>query len=219
MSIKLLTYNTFLRPYCIKTNEDDFKQQRMQDMIKHFEPFDVVCLQECFDTFNHRQFEFLSMIEESGFRYTSISPGAGFCEGKLIDGGLVVISKYEIVESHFMDYGVMGQSDGLSKKGILFCRIAIPEEVVIETEMSDTHLINRELEEMVDSNQNCRFINVFCTHTQANYFTLTPKQVKGCFYIQFDQILRIRKFVESIYAKSKTNLDSGYGYIEKLYII
>ena len=40
------------------------------------------------------------------------------------------MSKFPIVESNFYDYGTMGQSDGLSKKGILYCRIQIevPED-------------------------------------------------------------------------------------------
>jgi hypothetical protein len=54
---------------------------------------------------------------------TSDKPG--IFEPKMIDGGIAVLSKHPIVDSKFYDYGTMGQSDGLSKKGILYCRIEI----------------------------------------------------------------------------------------------
>jgi endonuclease/exonuclease/phosphatase family metal-dependent hydrolase len=125
MEIRILTYNTFLRPYVIKTNEDDYKQERLEDMISAFKDFDILCLQECFDTFSHRQFELLTKLSEHGFKYVNTSTNPGLCEPKLIDGGIVVVSKFPIVESKFYDFGTMGQSDGLSKKGLLYCRICI----------------------------------------------------------------------------------------------
>ena len=99
-------------------------------MIAAFEDYDIICLQECFDTFTHRQFDLIEKLEKAGFKYVNTSDKPGFCEPKMIDGGIVVMSKFPIVESNFYDYGTMGQSDGLSKKGILYCRIQIevPED-------------------------------------------------------------------------------------------
>jgi endonuclease/exonuclease/phosphatase family metal-dependent hydrolase len=125
MQVRVLTYNTFLRPYLIKTNEDDYKQERLDDMVIDFKDFDIVCLQECFDTFSHRQFELITKLGDAGFKYVSTSDKPGLCEPKMIDGGIVILSKYPIVESKFYDYGTMGQSDGLSKKGLLYARIRI----------------------------------------------------------------------------------------------
>ena len=128
MEIRLLTFNTFLRPYLIKTNDDDYKQERMEQMITAFQDYHIVCLQECFDTFTHRQFELITKLGQAGFKYVSSSDKPGLCEPKMIDGGIVVLSKFPIVESKFYDFGTMGQSDGLSKKGLLFCRIKIDSE-------------------------------------------------------------------------------------------
>lgn len=125
MNIRLLTYNTFLRPYGIKTNEDDFKQERLEDMVSAFKEFDILCLQELFDTFSHRQFELISKLESVGFKYVSTSTKPGLFEPKMIDGGITVVSKHPIVDSKFYDYGTMGQSDGLSKKGVLYCRVKV----------------------------------------------------------------------------------------------
>lgn len=49
-SISLLTFNTFLRPPPIKTNEDDYKEERFAEMKHVFKDYDIVCLQEMFQT-------------------------------------------------------------------------------------------------------------------------------------------------------------------------
>ena len=190
MKIRILTFNTFLRPYVIKTNENDWKQERMLEMLTKFQDYDIICLQEMFDTFSHRQYEFVSLLQQSGFQYVSISDSPNFCEGKLIDGGLVLASKYPIIESEFLNFGNMGQSDGLSKKGVLYCRIQIDTE----DNLSEDKLINSQ-------NKSAVYFNLFLTHTQASYPELTKKKITGTFFIQFDQVLQMRKFVEEIYFK------------------
>lgn len=129
MSIKLLTYNTFLRPYMINTGGSDYKTERLEDMIRAFKAYDIVCLQEAFNTFTHRQHELCTKMASAGFNYMSRSPDPDFCEFKLIDGGLLVFSKFPIIESEFFDYGTMGQSDGLTKKGVLYSRVQITDGV------------------------------------------------------------------------------------------
>ena len=54
-NIKLLTYNVFLRPPPIKTNEDDFKHQRLNDILDEIAQFDIVCFQEMFQTASFRK--------------------------------------------------------------------------------------------------------------------------------------------------------------------
>lgn len=48
--IKLLTFNVFLRPPPIKTNQDDYKEERFQEMLKIIDNYDIVCFQEMFQT-------------------------------------------------------------------------------------------------------------------------------------------------------------------------
>jgi hypothetical protein len=94
-------------------------------MIQEFKKYDVVSLNESFDTFTHRQHELCVRMEEAGFKYVASSTKPGLCESKMIDGGVIVFSKFPIIDTKFFDYGTMGQSDGMSKKGILYCRIMI----------------------------------------------------------------------------------------------
>ena len=48
--VSLLTYNVFLRPPPIKTNEDDYKEERFEEILKVIRQYDIVCLQEMFQT-------------------------------------------------------------------------------------------------------------------------------------------------------------------------
>lgn len=54
-TIKLLTYNLFLRPPPIKTNDDDFKNERLNDFLEIMDQFDVICFQEMFQTATFRK--------------------------------------------------------------------------------------------------------------------------------------------------------------------
>jgi hypothetical protein len=46
--VRLLTYNVFLRPPPIKTNLDDYKEERFIQIMKIIQDYDVVCFQEMF---------------------------------------------------------------------------------------------------------------------------------------------------------------------------
>ena len=52
--IRFLTFNVFLRPPPIKTNEDDFKEERFQEMLKIIDDYDIVCFEEMFQTATFR---------------------------------------------------------------------------------------------------------------------------------------------------------------------
>ena len=125
MNLRILTFNTFLRPYLINTNGNDYKQKRLHDIVNAVKDFDIIAIQEAFDTFTHRQHEFICAMHSEGFTHVASSDKPGLCESKLIDGGIVVFSKWPIVASKFYDFGTIGQSDGLSKKGVLYCRIVV----------------------------------------------------------------------------------------------
>ena len=64
--IRLLTYNIFLRPPPIKTNENDWKDERLNLFIEELINFDVVCLQEMFGTWTNRRHY---MIKKSKVTY------------------------------------------------------------------------------------------------------------------------------------------------------
>ena len=42
-NIRLLTYNMYMRPPPVKTNESDHKDARLEEFIKRLEDYDIVC--------------------------------------------------------------------------------------------------------------------------------------------------------------------------------
>jgi hypothetical protein len=52
--VRLLTFNVFLRPPPIKTNLDDYKEERFQEILKIIDDYDIVCFQEMFQTATFR---------------------------------------------------------------------------------------------------------------------------------------------------------------------
>ena len=41
--IRLLTQNMFMRPPPVKTNASDFKDARLDEFVKQFDNFDIIC--------------------------------------------------------------------------------------------------------------------------------------------------------------------------------
>ncbi len=125
--IKLLTYNFFLRPPPIKTNSDDYKEERLIDFLDYLPDFDIICFQEMFGTFHDRKKKMIKAAKENGYLYYLTSKSPSFFSKFLIDGGLLLISRFPIIENKYInyDYGVM--SDGLSQKGAIYAKIQIKD--------------------------------------------------------------------------------------------
>jgi endonuclease/exonuclease/phosphatase family metal-dependent hydrolase len=126
MDLKLLTYNIFQRPYLVKSNSDDYKQERLPLMIEQFKHYDIVCLQEAFDLFTHRQYELLERAQKAGFTYFQKSTNADLFGKLLVDGGIVILSKYPIVDFKYQEFTNMAKADGITTKGILYCCVEVP---------------------------------------------------------------------------------------------
>lgn len=102
-SVKLLTYNVFLRPPGINNNGNDYKNERC-DMIlealdrylswQGYHRFDIACFQELFGFFNLRKMRVQHKAFKKGFIYQATSPSPSFFSGAAVDGGLVTLSRY-----------------------------------------------------------------------------------------------------------------------------
>ncbi len=92
-SVRILTYNIFLRPPFVKNNESDWKDERLADFIKILDYFDVICLQEMFGSFNNRKQELIKYANKSGFFFYFDSPSPSFFSKFVVDGGLLILSR------------------------------------------------------------------------------------------------------------------------------
>jgi len=142
--IKVLSYNIFLRPPLIKNNADDFKNERLAEFMRsQLDRFDIICLQEMFNLANYRQRLLLMIAHERGFTYYAKSVDPQWFSGKFIDAGLVILSKYPILETDGMIYKAGNQIDGWAAKQVIYAKVQV----------SPTF-----------------FVHVFTTHMQASYY-------------------------------------------------
>ena len=91
--LKILTYNIFIRPPPVKNNENDWKDERIADFIKHLEYYDIVCLQELFGSISNRKQELIKYANKSGLFFFVDSPSPSFFSKFLSDGGLLILSR------------------------------------------------------------------------------------------------------------------------------
>lgn len=165
--VRVLSYNIFMRPYTIKTNADDFKSERLELLVSEMVKYDIVCLQEAFDNFTHRQFLLCEKAYERGFKYSVRSPNPALFGKHIIDGGLIVFSKLPILETDFYSYKHSIFSDALSEKGVLYIKIKLPEGV----------------------------LHVFTTHDQAHYKNDDKITEIANHYVRLKQMVEARNFI------------------------
>lgn len=65
-----------------------------------------------------------------GFSYWKDCEAPSFWSGPPVDSGLLVISKYPILESKFESYNVCILSDGASDKGYIYCKISVEGKIL-----------------------------------------------------------------------------------------
>jgi endonuclease/exonuclease/phosphatase family metal-dependent hydrolase len=140
--INIAAYNIFLRPPLVKNNESDHKDSRLKEFIKQLPEFDIVCLQEMFGFLNKRKHKLIRCATKAGFLYYADSTSPSFFTSFVVDGGLLVLSRFPILASEFKPYPYGIFSDALSQKGVLYTKIQIKDEI----------------------------LHLFSTHTQASYF-------------------------------------------------
>ncbi|TNV84966.1 hypothetical protein FGO68_gene15440 [Halteria grandinella] len=170
--ISLLSYNFFLRPV-VKNVEDDWKDERLEAFVSDDQnclaQFDIICFQEVFDFINkQRRQKLISYAEKAGYFYHRTSDPAPLFSSMLLDGGLLTISRFPIVESEFKPYPISMLSDALTYKGVLYCKIDIQG----------------------------KFLHIFQSHTQASYFSEVYEEFEASINTRQDQIRNIRQFVE-----------------------
>jgi endonuclease/exonuclease/phosphatase family metal-dependent hydrolase len=175
-TVKVLTYNIFLRPPPVKNNENDWKDERLADFIKILDCYDIICLQEMFGSFNNRKQELIKFANKSGLFFYCDSPSPSFFSTCLADGGLLILSRFPIVLSEFRPFRYCVLSDALSDKGVLYAKIKIGDA----------------------------YLNVFNTHLQASYFGSGNYHWDISIKTRNDQIEEISNFIKEVVNNNNT---------------
>ncbi|KAI8610168.1 hypothetical protein BC830DRAFT_1246971 [Chytriomyces sp. MP71] len=136
--VRILSYNIFLRPPGIKSNSSDFKNARLNHFACNILPsYDVVCLQEIYSSGSTRMTKLLSCAKKYGFEFHIASPSKGILNAS-VDGGLLILSRYPIVEARKITFvkGIYG--DKFTAKGAIYAKVKISPNKYIH--VFNTHL-------------------------------------------------------------------------------
>ena len=177
-SLRLLTYNMFLRPPGTPGSahgygSEEFKDERLAQFFRLLEKeapeCQVLCLQEIFAFGSFRRERLLAFARERGFNYYMCPPAPPLLDPvKWMDAGLLIVSKYPIVDGHHLCFaGPATKGDVAAAKGAIHAQL----------------------------NVYGKSIHVFTTHLQASTLGSETEYETT---IRLSQLAQLAKFVKSI---------------------
>ncbi|KAI8062449.1 Endonuclease/exonuclease/phosphatase [Gongronella butleri] len=187
MPARVLDINIFMRPPGIHNNADDYKNERLLYIQEQILPFyDIIAFQEAFAFGNHRIDRLVASAVQLGFDYVA-SPRHGPWS-LASDGGLLLLSRFPVLQSHTLEYPRGLHSDWMALKGALHLSIRLDGK---------------------------RHVDVYTTHTQASYGSHGERS-KQDILTRLEQFSRFRDFIRQtsspgvpILALGDFNIDSA----------
>lgn len=128
-SARFLTLNVFLRPPGVTNNWSDYKDERLQYLVRYVLPqYDVVAFQEAFAFASRRKDRLIQQARKMGYNYHVESP-RHFPWDFAADGGLLILSRFPIRQADTIEYPrgihsdwfVIYTSRGRGRTVIVFC--------------------------------------------------------------------------------------------------
>ena len=131
--IRVLSWNIFMRPPLISNYRGDYKNERLRYFINDYlHKYDIIALQEMFCFASGRRHRLIKAAKNAGFLFHTAAPH-GF-----IDGGLIILSRFPIMQSAFRPFPRGIHSDMLAGKGVLHANIHLSDN--LEIDLFTTHL-------------------------------------------------------------------------------
>ena len=144
--IRFLQYNVFWRPFLLHIGHNEYIQQRSQLLSEKLDDYDIVCLNEAFHFGSFTVKNFITSMRSRGFNYVVSSRPVKLLSKRLIDSGVMILSKYPITETADITYSSGRSYDDFAAKGCVYAKIHVSES---------------------------EFVSVFATHLQASYGAVT----------------------------------------------
>ena len=129
-TLKVMSWNVFLRPGILSDGQMD----RVSDIGRYivYHGGDVIVLQE---VFHKRARKRLLQKLDGWYEYhTSVGPKSFFG----VSSGVMIFSKYPIIEEKFVSYSKSKGADGLAKKGVVLAKIRFGKQ--------DVHIVGTHLQ-------------------------------------------------------------------------
>ncbi|KNE56453.1 hypothetical protein AMAG_02258 [Allomyces macrogynus ATCC 38327] len=171
-TLRIMTYNFFLRPPFVSDYHGDSKDQRLSEFIARVLPrYDLLALQETFAGYSTRVSALEAAAAALGFVGHVRGPAGSFLRGGyLIDSGLLVLSRWPIVRHAKLTYSSAVTVDKLASKGASYSHHVHPTR-------QDLHL------------------HVFNTHLQASYETEPDFESDASVRCRSEQLRELAEFV------------------------
>ena len=165
-SIRFLQYNAFWRPTMLHFGREEYMRERSMLVLDKIQDFDVVCLEEAFQFGSTIVRNFAEAAKQRGFKYICSSKNPPLLTRQVVDPGLLVLSKYPILETANIRYRDGCGFDSFSAKGAVYVKIQIDET---------------------------KHIHLFSTHLQASYQRGPTSEDVGIRCRQLDHLSRFMK--------------------------
>ncbi|KAL7748795.1 hypothetical protein RI367_005708 [Sorochytrium milnesiophthora] len=169
-TVRVLSYNIFMRPPGVKNNTSDYKNDRLSHFCDHhMSRYDLLCLQEMFAYGSGRLQKLISQGQEHGLTYCVSCPSKGLLNGT-VDGGLVILSRFPIIKQAKMTFKKWAYNDRFIAKGALYARV------------------------MITGHTTNQIVHVFTTNLQSTYtpgLQLTDPEV----LVRLNQVAQLRQFI------------------------
>jgi len=153
IDLEILTYNIRGISYPVTNN----LSKRLEFIVKEIEKYDIVGIQEAF---SHKT----DLLLENRYlpyyiRYDNRSLLS-------FGSGLMLLSKYKIVEYDFKEFSMCKEADCFAKKGVLFTRIFFPE--IGEVDIYNTHYQAESENGEIRKGQNREFYEIYKQKDKGN---------------------------------------------------
>ena len=128
--IRMLNYNIYLRSCGIIDNfkNSNYKNERLEYFIKNYlDNYDIVLLQGCFNTLSFRCKYLIERAKILGFKYYILPENPDFLSKKIIDSGLVILSKIPITHAETHSFNNACYIDSYVNKGFQYCKLLLKD--------------------------------------------------------------------------------------------
>ena len=96
--IKVLQYNAYWRPKLIHMGHEEFVGERSKLLSESLDLFDIISLNESFHYGSFVASRFINIMSVHGFNYVATSRPLSWFSKRIIDSGVMILSRYPIVE-------------------------------------------------------------------------------------------------------------------------
>ncbi|OHT11780.1 Endonuclease/Exonuclease/phosphatase family protein [Tritrichomonas foetus] len=122
-SLRFLQYNVKWTPNIARLGRNEFAKERAEILAQSVADYDVICLNEAYSYIGSPVVQFIKTMKKKGFTYVKRLPPTSIMSFEIVDGGVLVLSKYPILAHDTMTYELNVGYDMAVAKGVLYLRI------------------------------------------------------------------------------------------------